>query len=318
MPLIPLQIAMKEVANCDKAACCRDAQTSIEPECPLSAKSGHSTIFITVIYSTSMTNIKTDGFLSEEAIEGRAVFLERFKDVFAMAEDMNRIAVKKLGEAKLDSVEDGPFIIYLLTIRIIESYESVIILMERGMLAPAKLIIRPLLEAMFTLIALEKDKTLVAKYFDTQDDAHLKMLRASTKWRDEFLKKAFKDAGLEAKFIKQKEKLKESPPKTLKPFQWAKAADLEDFYDVFYVYYASFTHSNLSALEDHIDREADRLEASFGPSIEGFYGLLRSATAFTLLAVMHMCLAFKLEIDSDAEKIHEAICHLDEKYNSSD
>ena len=116
-----------------------------------------------------MSTIETDGFISDQAVEGRAIFRDRFSDIFALAEDMNRVAVLKIGEAKLADIDNGLFILFLLTIRIIESYEAIIILMERGMLAPAKLIIRPLLEAMFTLAALVKDKDLITKYFDAQD-----------------------------------------------------------------------------------------------------------------------------------------------------
>lgn len=255
-----------------------------------------------------MTKIETDGFLSDDAIEGRAIFRERFSEIFALAEDLNRVAVAKLGEVKLSNIDDSRWVLYLLAIRIIESYEAIIILMERGMLTPAKLIIRPLLEALFTLAALEKDKGLIAKYFDAQNEAHFLLLRSSTQWRNEDLKKIFKESKLEAKFIQKKEERKVSPPASLSPIEWAKAADCEDFYHFYYVQYASFTHSNLSALEDHMERDGEeKVEASFGPTITGFNDLLRDATSFTLLSVMHMCSAFHLEIDSDADRIQAGL-----------
>lgn len=265
-----------------------------------------------------MTKIETDGFLSDEAVEGRAVFRARFSDAFSLAEDLNRVAVKKLGEAKLADVADGHFILYLLTIRIIESFEAIIILMERGMLAPAKLIVRPVLEALFTLAALEKDKELIAKYFGTQSKAQFALLWSSTRWRNEDLKKFFKESKLEAKYIERKKEQKENPPETLRPIDWAEAAGYEDFYHLHYVQYASFTHSNLSALEDHMDRDGEeKIEASFGPSITGFYELLRDATNFTLLSVMHMCSAFRLPIDSDAARIQEGIEKLNAVYGTN-
>jgi len=265
-----------------------------------------------------MTKIETDGFLSDEAAEGRAVFRERFADIFALAEDMNRIAVKKLGEARLSDIHEGQFVLYLLAIRIIESYEAIIILMERGMLAPAKLIIRPLLEALFTLAALEKDKDLISKYFDTQSQAQFELLRSSTKWRNEDLKKLFKESRLEAKYIEKKRELKENPPVTLRPIDWAKAAGYEDFYHFYYVHYASFTHSNLSALEDHMERDGEeKVEASFGPTIAGFDDLLGHAIRFTLLSVMHMCSAFHIEIDSDVDRIEEGLRKLNAMHNAS-
>lgn len=261
-----------------------------------------------------MTKIETDGFLSDEAVEGRAVFREKFIELFTVAEDLNRVALAKLSEAKLADIDDGHFVLYLLAIRIIESYEAIIILMERGMLTPAKLIVRPMLEALFTLAALGKNKELITKYFDTQSKAHFELLRSSTMWRNEDLKKAFKESKLEAKYIEKKKELKENPPDTLSPIGWAKEAEYEDFYHFYYVYYASFTHSNRSSLEDHMERSGeDYVEASFGPTSTGFHDLLKDAIAFTLLSIMHFCSAFQIEIDSDAVRIEKSLAKSYEK-----
>jgi hypothetical protein len=260
-----------------------------------------------------MSDFETEGFLSDEGVEGRKIFRKRFEAAFSLADELNRVALVKIREVKLGSADQAPFIIFLLTIRIIELFESIIILMERGILSSAKLLIRPLLEALFTLVAIDKDKSLVSKYFDTQDEAHLKLLKSSTQWKNEILKKAFKDSGLEAKYIQQKNKLSLSPPDSMKPIEWAKAAGLDDLYHSFYVQYSSYTHSNLSALRDHIDSRDDNvLEASFGPSIEDLYDHIRNAVSFTLIALAHMCLTFDLEIDSEIRNIHKIITDLDD------
>lgn len=256
--------------------------------------------------------------MSDEAADGKAVFRTRFGDIFALAEDANRVAVAALRSAKLANVENSKFVIYLLTIRVVESYEAIILLMELGMTAPAKLIIRPLLEAMFSLAAIQKDESLVDRYFDTQNKAHFELLRSTTQWKDEILRVLSREHGFERKYIEKKKELKETPPETLRPIEWAKAAEYEDLYHVYYAHYASFTHSNLSALEDHISRdEEEKVEAAFGPSIEGFYDIVRSATAFSLMSIMHMSQAFGLVIDEDANRIHEEIRRLDAKYNST-
>ena len=244
-----------------------------------------------------MPKIEIEGFLSNEAIEGRSVFKERFSDIFELARYTSRVGMAKIGEVKLTGIENSKFIIYLLTIRVLESFQAIIILMEYGMLSSAKLIMRPLLEAMFSLAAIQKDESLIEQYFDTQDRAHFELLKSTTQWKDEVLKAIYKKHKFEKKYIEKKKELKENPPKTLRPIDWARAADCEDLYNVYYVYYASFTHSNLSALEDHVDRyDDDRVDASFGPNIEGFFDILRQATAFTLISLMHMAEAFRLNI----------------------
>lgn len=263
-----------------------------------------------------MSTIEIEGFLSNEATDGVAVFRERFKDLFDLVEDANRVFVAALQTAKLADIEDSKFGVYLLAIRVVESFEAIVILMERGMLSPAKLVIRPLLEAMFSLGAIQKDESLVKKYFDTQNKAHFELLKSTTRWKDPILRALSHEHGFEKKYINKKKELNESPPEALRPYEWAEAAGYEDLYHVYYVYYASFTHSNLSALEDHLDRDIeDKVEASFGPSIQGFYDILRNATAFTLVSIMHLCSAFGIGIDANANRIHEEIRRLDEKYN---
>lgn len=265
-----------------------------------------------------MSTIEAEGFLSKQAAEGSAVFRERFKDLFYLAEDANRVCVAALRTAKLADIENSKLVVYLLTIRVVESFEAVILLMERGMLAQAKMVIRPILEAMFSLGAIQKDESLVKKYFDTQNKAHLDLLKSTTRWKDPILRALSQERGFEKQYINKKQELKESPVEALRPYEWAEAAGYEDLYHVYYVYYASFTHSNLSALEDHLDRDSEeKVEASFGPTIQGFYDILRNATAFTLMSIMHMCNLFGIDIDADARRIHEEICRLDKKYSAT-
>ena len=168
------------------------------------------------------------------------------------------------------------------------------------------------------MAALEKDKALITKYFDTQSKAGFELLRSSTQWRNNGLKKIFKESKLEEKSIKKKKEIKENPPETFRPIDWARAADYEDFYHLYYVQYASFTHSNLSALEDHMEMDGkEKVEASFGPTITGFYNLLSDATNFTLLSVLHMCSAFQVEIDLDSNRIQEGLRKLNATHKAS-
>ncbi len=92
-----------------------------------------------------MTEIETDGFLSDEAIHGRTIYRERFAEWFDVAEKLNRLAIGSLSQAHLSDIDSAQQVVYLLTIRVIEAYESIVILMERGLLSSSKLIVRPML-----------------------------------------------------------------------------------------------------------------------------------------------------------------------------
>ena len=264
-----------------------------------------------------MATIEQEGFLSEEAEQGRSVFRAKYSGVLALAAEMNRVAIAKLQEARLSEIDDADFILYLLAIRIVEAYEAIVILMERGMVASAKLIIRPQLEALFTLAAIDKDRSLVQRYFDAQANAQFEKLKSSTKWQADALKAIFKEDGLEAKYIDMKKNRKAAPPAALRPFEWAQKAEMDDYYNTYYVHYASYTHTNREALEENMEWEEERVTAAFGPSDTGFYETIRHATAFTLLATMHMCAAFKLPFTTELAGIHESIKKCDAQYDTS-
>lgn len=257
-----------------------------------------------------MTQIETDGFLSDEAMAGSAIYRERFAGWFEFAENLNRLAVKSLGMAHLKDIDPAKHVIYLLTIRILEQYESIVILVERGILSSAKLIVRPMLEALFTLAALAKDSSFVTEYLGSQRYVDLNALRSSCRWRNKDLMKRFKEHNLESRYIELKDELKNMPVELLKPIHWAKLSDYEDFYHVYYVEYCSSTHSSPSILNEHMDSDGDDVEIAFGPAIDGFGLLFGNASCFLFLAFMHMTSAFDIKVEDEMDRLHTVLQEL--------
>lgn len=267
-----------------------------------------------------MTTIEDSGFLSDEAEaeEGRKSFRAKYVSAFTLADRMNHIAVGKLRDARLGDCEDSKFILYLLSIRVIEAFEAIVLLSERGMVTSAKLIIRPQLEALFTLAAIDKDRSLVARYFDAQTHAQYQKLRSSKNWQAPKLKEIYENDQLEVKLREMEVARRTSRPETLKPYQWANLADMSDYYNVYYVEYASYTHSNRESLEENLEWSEDgSVDAAFGPSDKDIYETIRNATAFTLLATMHMCSAFKILVGNELEDIKETMSQCDAQYYAS-
>ena len=266
-----------------------------------------------------MTTLETDGFLSDEAATAIADYRARFKDLFSVAETTNQFALKILRSPKIENAEEWQVISCLLTIRIVEAFEGTILLIERGMVAPATLMLRPILEALFVLGALQSDNSLVRAYHDAQARADRKKLYAAMQWRNDALKQLSKKANLEKKYIEIKQAHKQTPPVEMTPIDWAKKAGLEDFYHTYYVFYASRTHSNREALDDHIDQSdhgADQIDLAFGPKVDGIYDVIRNASAFCLMAIMYLGEAFECDTQEGSKEIFEAIQEIDRTYNA--
>ncbi len=227
-----------------------------------------------------MTKMETDGFLSDEAEQARAIFRKEFSAWFEIAEKLNRRAISTLAQAPLKDIDQAQQVVCLLTIRVLEAYESIVLLMERGLLSSAKFIVRPMLEALFTLAAIDKDSSLAVVYLDGQRAADLNSLKSSCAWKNKDLMNKFKEHKLESKYIKLKGELKNKPVTQLMPVEWAKKSDYEDFYHLYYVEYCSSIHSNPRALNEHMDIDGDDVALAFGPTTEGFGTLLGNASYF--------------------------------------
>lgn len=93
---------------------------------------------------------------------------------------------------------------------------------------------------------------------------------------------------------------------------------MSDYYNLYYVQYASYTHSNRESLEENLEWNEDgSVDAAFGPSDKDFYETVRNSAAFTLLAVMHMCHAFSIPLGDELESIKLLIDRCDAQYYSS-
>ena len=266
-----------------------------------------------------MTTLETDGFLSDDAVTSVADYRARFNDLFSVAKSTNQFALKILRSPHFANAEEWQLISCLLTIRIVEAFEGTILLIERGMVAPATLMLRPILEALFILGALQADKSLVSAYHDAQARADKKKLYAAMQWKNDGLRRLSKSADLERRYIEIKEAHKQNPPIEMTPIDWARKATLEDFYHTYYVFYASRTHSNREALDDHIDQSdhaADQIDLAFGPKLDGIYDVIRNASTFCLMAIMYLGEAFELDTQEGSREIFEAIQEIDQTYNA--
>ena len=108
-----------------------------------------------------MSTIDTDGFLSEECEEGRKNFLTKYYDVFDFAKEINKFSMELLRNQKIDWDNPHKLFIQTLQIRIIEHFQGVILMLERGMIPQIKVQIRAMLESLFILVALQKKPELV-------------------------------------------------------------------------------------------------------------------------------------------------------------
>jgi len=100
----------------------------------------------------------------------------------------------------------------------------------------------------------------------------------------------------------------------LAPKAWAIEADLEDFYNLYYVLYSNSIHSNLSALDDHIDKSKDEINLAFGPSDNYFYEVFQCCVYILVNAINSTAISYDQDILTQLDYYVSKIKELDEKY----
>ena len=105
-----------------------------------------------------MSKIEIDGFLSDESEEGKNIYLHNYKDVFDFANEINRFSMKLMRNLKIDWNDNHNLIMKTLHIRLNEYFQGTILMLERGMMPLAKVLTRAMLETVFILVALQKNR----------------------------------------------------------------------------------------------------------------------------------------------------------------
>lgn len=223
-----------------------------------------------------MSKIEEEGFLSEEAEAGKIHIYEKYKDFFGFAKDINKLCMKLLTELKIDSEDNHKLIVDMLFLRVVESFQGALLFLERGMVPQAKVVTRAMLEIVFMLVALQKKLHLLKSYLvDQHEEAHRRSLKSALKFKSEGLKEATKKHGIEKLYLEKKNYLKNRELTPLSPKEWATEAELDDFYNLYYVVYSNAIHSNPSALDDHVDKNPDETNLSTGPTDKDLYDVLK-------------------------------------------
>lgn len=258
--------------------------------------------------------MENDGFLGSKVDTDKKYLIEKYSDFFEYVKDINRYCMVFLRQLKVSENYDYKFVIHTLYIRLLEYFQGAFILLERGIMPPAKVLTRGMLEIVFILGALEKNPTLLSCYFDQFQDGRKKALKAALQFKNDLLRKDAKKHNIEKYYVELKKELCDKELKVLKPKQWAMAAQMEDFYNLYYVSYSDSTHSNLAALDDHLDNTIDGLFLSFGPSDIDLYEVLKCCVYIIVNATQITASANQKDILKEIEDIKTKLYVFDEKY----
>lgn len=213
-------------------------------------------------------SMNDEGFLSSKSAAWIAKHRRENPTLFQIVDDLNRTMVKMLHHASPKKDQKRELLVAVLFARVVEHFQSAIVLAERGAIPSGRAMVRVLCDATFAIRACAKkpeyaDKIILDDRVREKQlvDALVSLPRKDVAVPPEEMEK------LERRLSELRAAIKADNQGVLKSIDTADAAGLVDFYRLFYVPCSNAIHSAARDLDDHIvkDKNGDVGALRWGP-----------------------------------------------------
>lgn len=256
-----------------------------------------------------MTYLDEEGILADDLETFAALVRDKYAHWVAEARAYNRIANKMqyAFEVRPESAQD--IFCSALFVRVLEYTQTALLIIERGLRAPARVMLRCAVEALFNLTACSADYKTAVAFMDADLVARKKTGEYLGQVSGEMLKAQVAGEDVTKRLKKLADEIDSVDAKALQVRQLAKLADLEDWYLTTYAYLSSSVHSSVRDLEDYFECDQDgAIKGIFNePSDRGLELLILLAVEIQHLAMQAAAKAFGLTVDTQAQVHLEAI-----------
>lgn len=257
--------------------------------------------------------IDENGFLGNDAIKISEQIRERHKSLFELCLEVNRFAQKSKFELIVDNKDTQKLLATAFYLRILESAQAVILLVERGFELEAATVLRSAFDSLVYLKLCVEDKKFSEEYIIYSEIKKLDDLKniLSLKFYESVEKGSKMDIESRIKNIEdelKKKNLKIGAFKTrFHKVELSKRADLFEFYAPFYSVCSEAAHTGLRALmSKHFKIKQDNVvEITHGPSDEAVKRHLTAVVEFILTASGYIFNFFKIAKDSQIEALKQ-------------
>lgn len=254
-----------------------------------------------------MTTIEKKGFLAEEIkkwIEKHRIENETW---FKLSDECNEFGQKILYSIAIKKDHLQSLLVALWFSRALSHSQAIVLLMERGMLYEAQIILRTLLEVVFSLIALSKNPALGHEFLKDEKIQELKRYNIS-KNLPKNLKQNDKDQqNYIDKLIEElKFEICKNNYKELKTEYIAQKAGMTNYYNLIYSRLCSTVHARIRDLENQLILDDDKEEIkqlNWGPDVSGIGGVMLPTYEVLLMSMIHVNDLFKLSFKEKIESL---------------
>jgi hypothetical protein len=234
-----------------------------------------------------MDSINERGFLSGEIKAWIDKHRGDYREWFHLSESISALGQKLMLSLNPPIDDNQKLLVSILFTRIVSHFQGVVLLIERGMVAEARSLLRGMLDATFAEVALSKNEDMVKAFIDDDFYQRLKCLN-SFMALPRNIKKRHRVGNARLKKIVEgiKKKIDEDQIKPLTTEFLAQKAGMLGHYNTLFVLLSSSTHSRVMDLQQYLGEEdaVDLDDLLWGPDVKELDEILHPACELVFIS----------------------------------
>lgn len=182
-----------------------------------------------------------------------------------------------------------------LYMRILATYQAMILTAERGMVAQAGILSRAMIESLFIMGAISKSLENVRDYVHSDFSTRKASFKKYWKHRRD-IPEDYDPEKLRIMKAELDSEIEEKGIKPIKVREWACRANLEYFYDTVYIVLSNHIHTNVRDLDRHfvMNDRGEIVEFNWGPDTKDLYYVVTSSCDCLIRAIICASSFFKI------------------------
>jgi len=241
----------------------------------------------------------SDGFLTDRRGVLEADINKVHGALFARARQINRDCHKLLFAADIRNRDVQHLLIAPLFVRALEHYQATLILLGMGLIAPARVLLRATVEAVFTTRAVAADEKTLGAFINADLLQRRKMIKKAQQ-HDHINLEELREAITPELVEGLEEQIKASGAKAFTAEELSKLAGMHEWYTTHYALLSKATHTNVRELESYLsfDEAGEVRSLTYAPSLEEIPLLILTAAQCILLGAAAFAGTFGLDFQA--------------------
>ncbi|MCI0560857.1 MAG: DUF5677 domain-containing protein [Nitrososphaera sp.] len=255
-----------------------------------------------------MAPLDEKGFLGKELEQWIPKIRNAHKEFFALADEVNEYCQKAMHKFEAHNKDKQEVLVSTLYIRTLNNYQASILLAERGMMPQTRVLVRAMIEALFSLCAIAKSEKYADDFILEDQKNRLRFLNKFRQLHGGLPPDSNKE---EVETLEQqlKEEIKAGDIKEKSTEQWSKDAGMHDWYLTAYSVLSASVHSKVKDLERYLvlNDKNEITEFRWGPDDHDVEKLLMTLVQGMLTALNCARSLFKQRQESQIADFQERL-----------